>query len=137
MTDSDFQDGPIAEEQASAAVSPAAAGVASGLRILRGLGYATNFGRTNSCSPTFIWGRTHPLIGHVAGGGRRWKLSRATHGQRVARRFNMSGSRIQLAHAVDFLAHSFERRSEHLFVSASASISVRPPRATDWLKQYS
>jgi YD repeat-containing protein len=115
MTDFDFQDRPIAEEQTSATASSAAAGVASGLRILRGLGYAANFGRRNSCSPTFILGRTHALIGHVAGGGRRWKLSRATHGQRVARRFNMSGSRIQLAHAVDFLAHSFERCSEHLF----------------------
>jgi hypothetical protein len=93
----------------------AATGVASGLRILRGLGYAANFGGRNSRSPTFIWGRTHAVAGHIAGWRRRWKLSGATHGQRAARRFNMSGPRIQLAYAVDFLAHSFECCSEHLF----------------------
>jgi hypothetical protein len=36
-------------------------------------------------------------------------------GQRAARRFNISGSQICLPHAADFLAHSFERGSEHLF----------------------
>ena len=93
----------------------APAGVTSGLRNLRGLGYAANFGRRNSCPPTFIWGRTHAVPGHIAGWGMHWKLSGATHGQRAACRFNMSGSRIQLAHTVDFLAHSFECRREYLF----------------------
>jgi hypothetical protein len=110
-----------------------ASGVASGLRILCGLGYAAKFGRRNSCSPTFIWGRTHAVAGHVAGWRRRLKLSCATHSQRAARRFNMSGSRIQLSHAADFLAHSFKRSSEHLFAlqgmlrcAGKASASWRP-----------
>jgi hypothetical protein len=94
---------------------PLLAGIASGLRILRGLGYTANFGGRNSCPPTFIWGRTHAGAGHLAGRGRRWKLSGATHRQRAARRFDVGGSRVQLAHAVDFLAHSFDCRSEHLF----------------------
>jgi hypothetical protein len=45
----------------------------------------------------------------------RWKLSCATQVQRAARRFNMSDSHIQLPHAADFLVHSFECGSEHLF----------------------
>jgi hypothetical protein len=95
--------------------SSAVAGVASSLRILRGLGYAADSGRRHSGSPTSARGRTHAVAGHVAGRGRRWKLSCATHGQRAARRFNIRGSRICLPHAADFLAHSFERGSKHLF----------------------
>ena len=103
------------ERYPSFTASSAVAGVASGLRILRGLGYPTDSGRRNSCSPTFTRGRTHAGAGHAAGRGMRWKLSCATQVQRAARRFNMSGSRIQLPHAADFLVHSFECGSEHLF----------------------
>ena len=74
--------------------SSAVAGVASGLRILRGLGCAADSGRRYSGSPPSARGRTHAVAGHVAGRGRRWKLSCATHGQRAARRFNIRGSRI-------------------------------------------
>jgi hypothetical protein len=84
--------------------SSAVAGVASGLRILRGLGYAADSGRRYSASPTTARGRTHAVAGPVARRGRRWKLSCATHGQRAARRFNITGSRICLPHAADFLA---------------------------------
>jgi hypothetical protein len=104
------------ERYPSFTASSAVAAVACGLRVLRGLGYAADSGRRNSCSPTFTWGRTHAVAGHAAAGrGMRWKLSCATQVQRAACRLNMSGSRIQLPHAVDFLAHSFECGSEHLF----------------------
>src|SRR5215472_6068925 len=92
----------------------AVAGVAPRLRIFCRLRHASDLCRGNSCTPPSTGQRPHAFARRVTGRRASRKLSRATHGQRAAGRFDMRGSRLELVHAADLLAHAFERRGEHL-----------------------
>src|SRR6516165_9710423 len=101
------------------AISPwlsdrAVAGVARRLRIFCRLRHASNPCRGTWCTPPSIGQRPHAFARRVTGRRASRKLSRATHGQRAAGRFDMRSSRLELVHAADLLAHAFERRGEHL-----------------------
>src|SRR5262252_1779571 len=91
-----------------------AAGVAPRLRVFCRLRHASDLCRGNSRTPPSIGQRPHAFARRVTGWRANRKLSRATHGQRAAGRFDMRGSRLELVHAADLLAHAFERRGEHL-----------------------
>src|SRR6516225_3069971 len=78
-------------------------------------------GRSPAYSPTPSTGqRPHAFARRVTGWRASRKLSRATHGQRAAGRFDMRGPRLELVHAADLLAHAFERRGEHLLALQGA-----------------
>src|SRR5262249_34642432 len=89
-------------------------GVAPRLRVFCRLRHASDLCRGNSRTPPSIGQRPHAFARRVTGWRANRKLSRATHGQRAAGRFDMRGSRLELVHAADLLAHAFERRGEHL-----------------------
>ena len=68
---------------------------------------------------------------HQSAGGR--KLSRTAQGESVAGRFDMRGSRLELAHAIDLSVHAFQRGGEHLLAlqgvlgcARKACASLRP-----------
>src|SRR6516162_6051004 len=90
------------------------AGVASGLCIFCCLRHTSDPCRGNPCPPPSIGQRPHAFARRVTSRRASRKLSRAAHGQRAAGRFDMRGSRLELVHAADLLAHAFERRGEHL-----------------------
>src|SRR5262252_2205577 len=92
----------------------AVAGVAPRLRIFCRLRHAPDLCRGNSCTPPSTGQRPHAFARRVTGRRASRKLTRATRGQRAAGRFDMRGSRLELVHAADLLAHAFERRGEHL-----------------------
>src|SRR6516162_8800262 len=120
------------------AISPcspgrAVAGVAPRLRVFCRLRHASDLCRGNPRTPPSTGQRPHPFAGRVTGRRARRELSRATHGQRAAGRFDMRGSRLELVHAADLLAHAFERRGEHLLAlqgvlrcARKACASLRP-----------
>src|SRR5262249_2045646 len=120
------------------AISPwlsdrAVAGVAPRLRIFCRLRHASDLCRGNSCTPPSTGQCPHAFARRVTGRRVSRKLSRATHGQRAAGRFDMRGSRLELVHAADLLAHPFERRGEHLLApqgvlgcARKACASLRP-----------
>src|SRR5262245_24563331 len=89
-------------------------GVASGLCILCRLWHASDLCRRNSCPPPSIWQRTHALASCVAARRTRGKLSRTTHGESATCRFDVSGPRFQLVHAIDLPVNAFQRSGEHL-----------------------
>src|SRR5215831_5259386 len=101
------------------AISPwlldrAVAGVAPRLRVFCRLRHASDLCPRNSCTPPSTGQRPHAFARRVTGWRARRKLSRATHGQRAAGRFDMRGSRLELVHAADLLVHAFQRGGEHL-----------------------
>src|SRR5262249_24941023 len=101
------------------AISPwlpdrAVAGVAPRLRVFCRLRHASDLCRGNSRTPPSTGQRPHAFARRVTGWRARRKLSRAAHGQRPAGRFDMRGSRRELVHAADLLAHAFGGRGEHL-----------------------
>src|SRR5215471_5324166 len=111
----------------------AVAGVAPRLRIFCRLRHASDLCRGNSCTPPSTGQRPHAFARRVTGWRASRKLSRATHGQRAAGRFDVRGSRLELVHAADLLAHALERRGEHLLAlqgvlgcARKACASLRP-----------
>src|SRR5262249_38086851 len=92
----------------------AVAGGAPRFRIFFRLRHASPLCRGNSCTAPSIGQCPHAFARRVTGRRASRKLSRATHGQRAAGRFDMRGSRLELVHAADLLAHALERRGEHL-----------------------
>ena len=90
------------------------AGVASGLRVFCRLRHASDLCRRNSCTPPSIAQRPHAFARRVTGRRARRKLSRTAHGARATGRFDMRGSRLELAHAIDLSVHAFQRGGEHL-----------------------
>src|SRR5262249_14957769 len=68
----------------------------------------------NSCPPPSIWRRTHALASCVAARRTRGKLSRTTHGESATCRFDVSGPRFQLVHAIELPVDAFQRSGEHL-----------------------
>src|SRR5499427_2910450 len=111
----------------------AVAGVAPRLRIFCRLRHASDFCRRNSRTPPSTGRRPHAFARRVTSWRASRKLSRAAHGQRAAGRFDMRGSRLELVHAADLLAHAFERRRKHLLAlqgvlgcAGKACASLRP-----------
>src|SRR5262245_23278252 len=98
-------------------------GVASGLCILCRLWHASDLCRRNSCPPPSIWQRTHALASCVAARRTGGKLSRTTHGESATCRFDVSGPRFQLVHAIDLPVDAFQRQRR---TPACAARDVRP-----------
>src|SRR6516165_6077669 len=109
------------------------AGVASGLRIFCRLRHASDPCRGNPCTPPSIGQCPHAFARRVTGRRARRKLSRTAQGESVAGRFDMRGSRLELAHAIDLSVHAFQRGGEHLLAlqgvlgcARKACASLRP-----------
>src|SRR6516225_4247319 len=106
------------------------AGVASGLRVFCRLRHASDLCRRNSCTPPSIAQRPHAFARRVTGRRARRKLSRTAHGARATGRFDMRGSRLELAHAIDLSVHAFQRGGEHLLAPQGVLGCARKARAS-------
>jgi hypothetical protein len=111
------------------------AGIARSLSIPCRLRNASDACRRNTGASPSIWQRAHAFARRISGLGTRRKLSRAAHGENLARSIDVRSPGLQLFQAMDFFVHPFQCGGEHLlalqgmFGCARKILPSRPPLA--------